>query len=229
MTLVAEQLEKIQERIRRACANARRRPEEVTLVLVTKFVEPERIREAYDAGCRDFGENRVQELAGKHEKLPGDIRWHLVGHLQTNKVKLVLRAASLIHSLDRLHLAAALEKEAEKASVTVPLLLQVNTSQEDSKFGLRLADVKPFVERAVGFTRLRLSGLMTIGPLGGSEAQVSGCFRELRTLREQLKTQFPDHDWPHLSMGMSGDFEWAIEEGATLVRIGRAVFGERTT
>lgn len=197
-------------------------------MLVTKSVPPEAIREAFEAGECDFGENRVQEFLGKKSGLPSGIRWHFQGGLQTNKVKSLLGEIALLHSLDRLELAEEIEKQGGKRGLAVEALVQVNTSGEATKLGFSPEETPEAVGRLKNFSRIKLRGLMTIGPFTDDEAKVRSGFRKLRELRDGLKRQFPEIDWAHLSMGMSSDFEIAIEEGATIVRIGTAVFGERS-
>lgn len=182
------------------------------------------MQEACGLGFRDFGENRVQEFLEKKELLPGDVRWHFIGHLQTNKVKNVLGTARLIHSLDRMSLAEEIQKQAEKKNIFVDALIEVNTSGEASKSGFRPEETAP-LQQLMKFNRIRLHGLMTIGPMPpSSEEKIRMCFKTLRSLRDQWRADFPEMQ--HLSMGMSSDFETAIEEGATMIRIGTAVFGE---
>ncbi|MBI4358282.1 MAG: YggS family pyridoxal phosphate-dependent enzyme [Candidatus Omnitrophica bacterium] len=224
---IDRQLRDIKERIVKACERARRDPKAIELVLVTKEVEPKRVREAYDLGIRDFGENRAQEFVEKKENLPRDIRWHFIGSLQTNKVKFLVGQVVLIHSCDRLELAEALEKQAKKAAETVDLLIQVNTSGEETKHGFEPDVVEAAVSKISGMGRLKIRGLMSIGPNTENQEEIRRSFRSLRLLRDQLKKSHPAMDWRYLSMGMSSDFEFAIEEGANLLRIGTAVFGER--
>ncbi|MBI1978316.1 MAG: YggS family pyridoxal phosphate-dependent enzyme [Candidatus Omnitrophica bacterium] len=220
-------LRDVKERIGRACQRVGRNPEEVLLILVTKGVEPKRIREAYEFGMRHFGENRVQEFIEKKQHLPSDIRWHFIGSLQANKVKFLIGQVVLIHSCDRLDLAQEIQKQAQKHNRAVEVLLQVNTSQEQTKHGFSPDKVEEGVSEISAFDRIRIRGLMTIGPNTAEESQIRGSFRALRLLRDDLKFKFPDVDWRYLSMGMSSDFEIAIEEGANLLRIGTAVFGPR--
>jgi len=200
---------------------------------VTKNVAIDRIQKAFEAGIRDFGENRVQELLEKKPHLPSDIRWHFVGHLQTNKVKSLLGEAALIHSLDRISLAEEIERQAEKKNLKVDALVQVNTSGETTKSGFSPEEVGPALENLKRFDRIRLRGLMTIGPFTEDANLIRQSFRTLRGLRDSLRNHFADlrvgavGEPPILSMGMSSDFELAIEEGATIVRIGTALFGKR--
>ena len=229
------QLEPVQARILRLKASveqalraAERPADSVEIVLVTKTIAPEKIQEALSCGMRDFGESRVQELLDKQERLPGDkIRWHFIGHLQTNKVKQVLGRASLIHSLDRLELAEEIERQAVLKNIkSVPCLVQVNSSGEASKFGLKPEAVEEFVLGLKG-PAVQIFGLMTIGPLTEDREKIRRAFRSLQELRQKLKARFPDKNWETISMGMSQDYEMAIQEGTTLIRIGTAIFGER--
>lgn len=205
----------------------RRNPSEVQLILVTKNVSVERIKEAYDAGARDFGENRAQELLHKVPQLPSDIRWHFIGHLQTNKAKSVVGEVSWLHSLDRWELGREIQKQAQKKNVTVDTLLQVNTSGETTQSGVRPDGAKELFQKMISLDRLHPQGFMTIGPLTKDENKIRSSFKKLKDLRDELQTEFPQADLSHLSMGMSSDFEIALEEGATMVRVGTAVFGER--
>ncbi|OGW85452.1 MAG: YggS family pyridoxal phosphate enzyme [Omnitrophica bacterium RIFCSPHIGHO2_02_FULL_46_11] len=224
---IEERLCSVRERISGACKRVHREPKDVGFILVTKQVDPFQIREAYRLGIRDFGENRVQEFTDKQDQLPKDIQWHFIGSLQTNKVKFLLGQVALIHSCDRLDLAEELEKQAAKQGQTVKLLIQVNTSGEKTKQGFNLLGIKENISKIVGLKRLNIRGLMTIGPNTQDQNKIRSAFRSLRTLRDQLQQEFPACDWRYLSMGMSADFELAIEEGANLLRLGTAVFGER--
>lgn len=195
---------------------------------MTKTVPPDKLREAFGAGVLDFGENRVQELLGKKSELPPEIRWHFVGHLQTNKVKFLLGEVVLLHSLDRIELAQEIQKQAEKKKISVEALVQVNTTGEASKSGFPPGEVDEAIEQISKFSQIKLRGLMTIGPWGGDECSIRASFEKLRILRDRLnRNSSAGGRIRELSMGMSSDFEMAIEEGATLLRIGTAVFGER--
>ena len=218
----------LRNRIAEVCKRVRRDPKEVGLVLVTKEVELERIREAYELGVRDFGENRVQELLEKRDQLPQDIRWHFIGSLQMNKVKFLAENVFLIHSCDRIELAKEIQKQAEKHNRILEVLVQVNTSGEETKHGFSPEAIKGAVSEIIQLDRIKLRGLMTIGPNTEDKAKSRSAFRVLRFLRDELKNGFPNQDWRYLSMGMSSDFEIAVEEGANLLRIGTAVFGPRT-
>jgi hypothetical protein len=224
----AIRIQNLKQSIREIAVKTGRDPDEIQLVLVTKTVEPGRILEAYQAGERDFGENRVQEWQDKKDALPEDIRWHLIGHLQTNKVKHVIGRVALIHSLDRLELADAIEKQAKaKGIAEVPCLVQVNMSGEKSKFGLDPDGVANFVGQMSLRSSIKIRGLMSIGPLTEDQGRIRDCFRKTRELSETLKKKFPQCSWDVLSMGMSADYRVAIEEGSNMLRIGTLVFGER--
>jgi len=200
-------------------------PEGLRLVIVTKTVASALVLEAYQAGERDFGENRVQEWLEKKDLLPSDIRWHLIGHLQTNKVKHVIGCVSLIHSLDRFELADAIEKQAKaKGIAAVPCLVQVNMSGEESKFGLDPNTVEDFMKQMSSRPLIKILGLMSIGPLTEDQGRIRECFRRTRELFEGMKSRFPSYSWSVLSMGMSADYRIAIEEGANMLRIGSLVF-----
>jgi pyridoxal phosphate enzyme (YggS family) len=216
---IASRLAGVRERIAAACARAHRSPAHVTLIAVTKTVPPDRIREAVAAGILDLGENRVQEADAKSPSLAGltGVTWHMIGHLQTNKVKAALRLFDTIHSVDSIHLA---EEISRRALRKVPAFLEVNVAGEASKSGLALANL-PAAHAAISqLPNIDLRGLMTVAPVSASPEDVRPIFRRLADEARALVL-------PGLSMGMTGDFEVAIEEGATHVRIGRAIFGER--
>lgn len=227
MNSIDEAIARVKERIEAACVRSGRNSDEVTLIAVSKTFPAEVVRQAYDAGLRVFGENRPQELRDKARLLPDDIEWHFIGHLQTNKIKYVVPRAALIHSVDTVHLAQALEQFAEKRSLTVPVLLEVNTSGESTKFGFDPAEVTEAFDKIKELKHLQVKGLMTIGPLTDDQQQIRQAFKTLANLREALVKAFPEHALPFLSMGMSGDFEIAIEEGSTHIRVGTAIFGAR--
>lgn len=215
---IEENTQEVRSSVARACEKAGRSPNEVTIVAVTKTVAPSAIEVAFQAGISHFGENKVQEAKEKIGKL-STIRptWHMVGHLQTNKAKTAVEIFDIIHSVDSIRLAEALSRRAQE---TLPILLQVNVSGEATKGGFSVAEVHQAVEHIGRLPGLKLTGLMTIAPLVSNSEEVRPVFRRLRQLRDSLGLA-------HLSMGMTDDFEVAIEEGATLVRIGRAIFGER--
>ena len=224
---IQEKLQSLRARIRNAATRSHRQASEIKLVLVTKNVLLPQIKEAFQAGARDFGENRVQELVSKKPELDGSIHWHFIGRLQTNKVKRLLEGADeslLIHSLDRMELAEEIQKQAQKKERTVDALIQVNTTGETTKAGFRPEEVEKTVQQIQKMNRIQLQGFMTIGPLNGSERSIRKNFASLRQIRDELSRSLPV--LKELSMGMSSDFEWAVEEGATIVRIGTALFGE---
>ena len=226
--MIRENLDTVRENIRQACERAGRSPEEVTLIAVSKTKPVEMIREAYEAGVRDFGENKVQELMDKIPQLPSDIRWHMIGHLQTNKVKYIVDKVKLIHSVDSLKLAQAIEKEAEKHDRTVDILLEVNVAEETSKFGLKTVEVLPVFEQIAQLNHIKIRGLMTIAPFVDDPEKNRTIFADLHKLYVDIKEKNIDNVTVSiLSMGMTNDFEIAIEEGATMVRIGTGIFGAR--
>jgi len=217
---VAHNLDRVRGRMRAAAARAGRRSEDVTLVAVSKTVEPERLEAALAAGQMLFGESRLQEAKAKIPLVSGRAHWHMVGHLQSNKARDAVALFELIHSVDSVRLAVELNKWAERAGKTQVILLEVNASGEASKFGLEPEDVEAALREINRLPRLEVQGLMTIAPLRDNVDEVRPCFRRLRELRDRAGLR-------ELSMGMTHDFEVAIEEGATMVRIGTAVFGER--
>jgi pyridoxal phosphate enzyme (YggS family) len=222
---IQDRLLQVRERIRAAAERAGRDVSAVTLVAVSKMIPVEVIQEALNAGVTILGENRVQEARDKIAALPGQATWHLVGHLQTNKAKVAAQLFETIHSLDSLKLAGALDRSAQQAGRTVRCLVEVNLSGEESKSGTTEKDVNSLLEGAQRLTHLRIEGLMTIPPFLPDPGQVRPFFRRLRTLRDKLAGE--GFHLTELSMGMTHDFEVAIEEGATMVRIGTAIFGPR--
>lgn len=220
-------IEIIQQRITAACRRCGRDEKEVKLIAVSKTFPAETIRRAYENGLRVFGENKAQEFRDKTKELPQDIEWHFIGHLQTNKIKYVLPKAALIHSVDSLHLAQALSAAALRKEMNVNVLLEINTSDELSKFGAAAAEAAEIFEQIMLLQGLVPRGLMTMAPFTSDEKKVRRSFALLRGIREELKQRFPAENVQELSMGMSADFEWAIEEGSTMVRIGTALFGQR--
>jgi pyridoxal phosphate enzyme (YggS family) len=220
----------IQARIETAAREAGRDPAEVKLLPVSKTVDLSRIRWAYEAGVRTLGENKVQEAREKSEALAdlADLRWAVIGHLQTNKAKYVARFASEFHALDSLKLAAELDRRLEIEDRTLEVMIQVNSSGEESKFGLRPDEVVGFAAELAAFERLRLRGLMTLALNSPDREAVRGCFVLMRELRDRMREEVEfAREAGELSMGMSGDFELAIAEGATIVRVGSAIFGAR--
>lgn len=211
-----------------ACRVSGRNPEEVSLIAVSKTKPVSMLQEAYDAGCRDFGENKVQEIMDKIDRLPSDIRWHMIGHLQTNKVKYIVGKVFLIHSVDSLHLAEAISKEAVKQNTTVNILIEVNVAKEDTKYGAMAEDTVSLVEKIALLPGICVKGLMTIAPYVENPQENRQYFVKLRQLAVDIKSKNIDNDHMDiLSMGMTGDYMVAIEEGATYVRVGTGIFGER--
>ncbi|MBR3040599.1 MAG: YggS family pyridoxal phosphate-dependent enzyme [Lachnospiraceae bacterium] len=205
-----------------------RKPEDATLIAVSKTKPVEMLQPVYDAGCRDFGENKVQEIMDKIDKLPSDIRWHMIGHLQTNKVKYIVDKVYMIHSVDSVHLAEAISKEAVKKNVTVKILLEINVAEEESKFGVTLQAGRELYEKVSELPNLQICGLMTIAPYVENPEENRQYFANLRELSVDLFSKNNDNkDGVSLSMGMSGDYEVALEEGATMIRVGSSIFGER--
>jgi len=233
---IRTRIEGVRQRIAAACARVGREPKEVALMAVTKTISAEAIQSAYRAGIGFFGENRVQEAAAKisptllhksdHPTLAP--QWHLIGHLQTNKVKKALELFQAVQSVDSLRLAEALQRQAEALQKTIEVFIEVNTSGEASKFGVVPAAALSLAQTVGALPNLQLTGLMTIGALTDDQALIRCCFRQLRELQMEIAAaKFPGVNLRHLSMGMTDDFELAIEEGSTLVRVGRAIFGAR--
>jgi hypothetical protein len=223
---VRENLQLVQERIEKAAQRSGRNLEEITLVAVTKTVEASRILEAIEAGIHHIGENKVQEAYTKVKEIGNRVTWHMIGHLQTNKVKQALELFQLIHSVDSLKLAKELSEKAEARKQRVEILIQVNVAREESKFGFPLEGVEENIREIVLLPGLSVKGLMTIPPLTEDPSSVRPYFKKLRELSEGLQN-IPQIEMRFLSMGMTNDFEIAIEEGANMVRIGTAIFGPR--
>lgn len=228
MTSISQNLALVQERIAAAAAKSGRRPEDICLVAVTKTVPPERIKEALAAGVQHIGENRVQEAAAKVESIPAGVTWHLIGHLQRNKAKQAIQIFDLIHSLDSLRLAKMLQKRAKELERTVNCLVEVNVAGEESKHGIIPDQLLPLLRQVSLLPQLSVRGLMTVAPYVKDPEEVRPIFRQLREMAHEIdKLKLPGVSMEELSMGMSGDFEVAIEEGATMVRVGSAIFGAR--
>lgn len=226
--MVAENYQDVEERVQRACERSGRKRSEVTLIAVSKTKPVSMIREAMDAGAKVFGENKVQDLCEKYEALPKDLHWHMIGHLQRNKVKYVADKAELIHSVDSLRLAEEISREAVKKGVQVKILIEVNVAEEESKFGVRTEDTEDLVRKAALLPNICICGLMTIAPYVEDPEENRTIFRTLKKLAVDIKKKNIDNVSMHvLSMGMTGDYEVAIEEGATMVRVGTGIFGER--
>lgn len=226
--MVAENLAQVQKNINESCTKINRDPNEVTLIAVSKTKPVEMLKEAYDAGARVFGENKVQEIVDKYDQMPSDVKWHMIGHLQRNKVKYIVDKVAMIHSVDSLRLAETIEKEAAKKAVIVPILIEVNVAQEESKFGLKPEEVLPLIEQIADFSHIRIKGLMTIAPYVDNAEENREIFRELKKLSVDIAAKNINNvNMSVLSMGMTGDYMVAVQEGATMVRVGTGIFGAR--
>lgn len=226
--MLKDNYEAVKNNIEQACMRSNRDLSEVTLIAVSKTKPVPMLQEIYDAGARDFGENKVQELCQKYEELPQDIRWHMIGHLQRNKVKQVVGKAALIHSVDSYRLAQEISLQAQKQNITVPILIEVNIAKEESKFGIAKEDTIQLVEEIAELPNLMIQGLMTIAPFVDDPEDNRLYFREIKQLSVDIKNKNIDNvTMDVLSMGMTNDYEVAIEEGATIVRVGTGIFGAR--
>ena len=226
--MIKENLCEVKERIRAACDRSGRDVSEVTLIAVSKTKPLSMIEEAMEAGMMEFGENKPQEMRDKAKEIASPVHWHMIGSLQTNKVKYVVGTACLIHSVDSVTLAAAIEKEAAKKELLMDILLEVNMAEEDSKHGFEAEEVLSAVEEIAKFPHLRIKGLMTVAPYTENAEENRIYFRKMKELLIDIREKNIDNVFmDSLSMGMSSDYEVAIEEGATMVRIGTGIFGER--
>lgn len=227
--MIRENIESVEKVIGESCRKAGRNREEVLLVAVSKTKPLSMLQEAYEAGIRDFGENKVQELMDKIPSMPGDVRWHMIGHLQRNKVKYLVGRVAMIHSVDSLRLAEEISREAEKQKVTADILVEVNVAQEESKFGVSVSQAPALVEQIAGLPGIRVQGLMTIAPFTEIPEENRIFFQKLKQLSVDIEQKSIDNvNMSVLSMGMTGDYSTAIEEGATCVRVGTGIFGERS-
>lgn len=226
--MIAENLNSVTESVKKSCQKANRPVEDVTLIAVSKTKPVQLLMEAYECGCRHFGENKVQELVKKYEIMPGDIKWHMIGHLQRNKVKYIVDKVCMIHSVDSLRLAEEISREAAKKNVTVSILIEVNMAGEETKFGVRPEDTESLIRSISRLPNIHIEGLMTIAPYV-EEPEKNRChFSGLRQLAVDITSKNIDNVTMNvLSMGMTGDYTVAIEEGATCVRVGTGIFGER--
>lgn len=219
-------IEGVQETIAAAAQRAGRDPSEIQLVAVCKTVDRTAVDRAYALGLRTFGENRVQDALAKFERAPADLQLHMIGSLQTNKARQVVGRFSLVHSLDRIGLAEELDRRAGQVGVKQPVLIQVNVAREEQKHGCEVVELPALIECALAAKNLELRGLMTMAPLTSTMEEARPVFVGLREVVEQMRTRYPEADLSQLSMGMTNDYPAAIEEGATLVRVGRAIFQE---
>lgn len=226
--MLCENLQRVEQKIRAACVRTGRSQEEVTLIAVSKTKPVEMLQEVYDAGAREFGENKPQELKEKYSQLPSDIKWHMIGHLQTNKIKYIIERACMIHSIDSFHLAEAVSKEAIKRNLVMPVLIEVNIAKEDTKFGIIPEEAEKLIQQISKLPGIQVRGLMTVAPYTDCPEENRHYFADLRKLFVDIKAKNIDNvDMRDLSMGMTGDYEIAIEEGATMVRVGTGIFGTR--
>jgi hypothetical protein len=227
-SFIKENIAAVEKIIDLECEKAGRDRSGVTLIAVSKTKPVEMLKEAYEYGCRDFGENKVQELVDKYEVMPKDIRWHMIGHLQTNKVKYIVDKVYLIHSVDSFKLANEISKEAAKKNVKVNILIEVNVANEDTKFGTTCDDVKQLVREIAQLPNICIKGLMTIAPIVENAEQNRVYFSKLNELAVDIDKENIDNvDMNILSMGMTGDYPVAVSEGATYVRVGTGIFGAR--
>ncbi len=218
----------IKKEIKEAAINSGRNPEDITLIAVTKTRSIDEMKTAKELGLVNFGENRVQELEKKYDEFDNTIKWHLIGHLQRNKVKYIIDKVSLIHSVDSLRLAKEINKEAKKANKLVPILLQVNIASEDTKFGLEIKEVMPLLKEIALFENIKVEGLMAMAPYTQNPEDNRTYFRQLNNLSVDINSQKIDNiDIKELSMGMTNDYVVAIEEGSTMIRVGTGIFGHR--
>ena len=226
--MLKENYDAVAKKMKDACERAGRSADEVTIIAVSKTKPLSDIVELQQYGVMDFGENKVQELCAKYEEIEKPVRWHLIGHLQTNKVKYIVDKVELIHSVDSLKLAKQISKEALKKKVTVPILIQVNVAQEETKFGLETEEVMALISEAAKLPNIKIKGLMTIAPFVDDPEDNRQYFRMLKQLFVDIGAKnFDNVDMTILSMGMTNDYEVAVEEGATMVRVGTGIFGAR--
>ncbi len=229
MSIIADNIEEIRKNIEKICLRAGRNPKEIQLIAVSKTFGEEKILEAMKSGIVDFGENYVQEILEKQQHLQKNLlRWHFIGHLQSNKVKYIIDWVYMIHSVESETLAKKIQKRAEKIGRTIPILVEVNTSEEATKFGARPEKAVEFIRSIAHFPNLEIQGLMTIGPFTLDVAQTRTAFQTLKSIFNEVNAKnILSKPMQHLSMGMTHDYEIAIEEGATMLRIGTAIFGKR--
>ncbi|MCD8346467.1 MAG: YggS family pyridoxal phosphate-dependent enzyme [Lachnospiraceae bacterium] len=227
--MLKENLLIVEEKVVQACARAGRNRDEVLLIAVSKTKPVEMIEEIYREGIRDFGENHPQEIREKFPQLPADVRWHMIGHLQTNKIKYIIERACMVHSVDSFHLAEAISKAAVKSNRVMPVLVEVNMAGEESKFGVAPQETEALIRQIAPLPGIRVEGLMTIAPYTDNPEDNRIYFREMKKLNVDIGAKNIDNvSMRHLSMGMTGDYEVAIEEGATMVRVGTGIFGARS-
>ena len=226
--MLYENYEQVVANVKKACERSGRNFQDITIVAVSKTKPLSDVEELLSHGVMEFGENKVQEMVDKYEHVSKPVHWHLIGHLQTNKVKYIVDKVCMIHSVDSLNLAKTIEKEAAKHDVTVKILIEVNVAQEETKFGLSCDEVLPLIQEIKDFPHIRVKGLMTIAPFVDDPEDNRVYFRKLKDLSLDIQSKSIDNiDMSVLSMGMTNDYEVAVEEGATLVRVGTGIFGAR--
>ena len=226
--MIKDNLLIIEENIKEALKRSDRIDDKIHLIAVTKTVEVDKIDQAIELGIKNIGENRVQELIKKYDNIGDKINYHMIGHLQTNKVRNIIDKICLIHSLDRLSLAKELNKRAKMHNLTVDVLIQVNVAEEESKYGLKVDEVIPFLEKILDYDNIKVKGLMTIAPYVDNPEKIRWVFRDLRKLSQTISSKdYEGVEMEFLSMGMTNDYEIAIEEGSNMIRVGTGLFGER--
>lgn len=226
--MIKENLTDVETCIQEACRKSGRERQDVTLIAVSKTKPVEMLKEAYDAGVRDFGENKVQEICEKYDKLPNDIRWHMIGHLQRNKVRQIIDKVCMIHSVDTYRLAEEINIQAKKHNLIMPILIEINIAEEESKFGIRKEDAVLLAEEIAHLDSLRIQGLMAVAPYVDDPEDNRKYFQEIRKLAVDIERKNLDNvSMGVLSMGMTGDYAAAVEEGASMVRVGTGIFGQR--
>lgn len=228
MQEIRDNISRIKQHINEICEKASKDPEGITLIAVTKTVDTDRINYAAGCGIANIGENKVQEIMSKYENVDSGVKWHLIGHLQTNKVKYIIDKTALIHSVDSIGLAEEISKRAEKINLVKDVLVQVNVAKEDTKFGIDYEDTESFIKQISQYKGIKVKGLMTIAPYSEDPEEVRLVFRRLREKFDLLgKAGIPNAEMKYLSMGMTNDYGIAIEEGSNMVRIGTGIFGKR--
>ena len=225
--MLSENLQQVEEKIADACKRAKRERSEVTLIAVSKTKPISMLQEIYNEGIRCFGENKVQELTEKYEQLPSDIKWHMIGHLQRNKVKDVVPLADMIQSLDSLRLAEEIEKQCAKIDKIMPVLIEVNISREANKTGVYMEECPAFVKQCMQYKHLDVQGLMCVGPLDADRDRIEECFERMNILFHKLQSEYGSEQIRYLSMGMSDDYPIALKHGSNMIRLGTVIFGKR--
>lgn len=228
MEIIENNIGNVLSNIKEACKKSDRNPNDVKLIAVTKTIDVERINAVLETGIGDIGENKVQEIMEKYDKIEYNPQWHLIGHLQTNKVKYIIDKVDLIHSLDSLRLAEEINKRAKKINRIMDVLIQINIADDDAKFGIEYNDINEFIKEIASFDNIRVQGLMSIVPYASNPEEVRPYFRKMKEIFDGLKdSNYENVDMNYLSMGMTNDYVVAIEEGSNMVRVGTGIFGAR--